>query len=68
MMTIRKQVALLFVDRASERWIVRDPDGKFWLLPSVPDPWEQREPFHATEDMNLEPVPGHYKNMLGLPF
>jgi hypothetical protein len=68
MIRIAKQVVLLFVDRESQQWIVRDPDGKFWLLPSEADAWDRREPFHATADTNLEPVPGHYKGMLGLPF
>jgi len=47
---------------------VQDPEGNFWLLPSVEDPWSQRQPFHPTEETALEWVPGHYKNMLGLPF
>jgi hypothetical protein len=58
----------LFADRSSRRWIVRDAEGNFWLLPSVENPWDHREPFQPTEDLDLEPVPGHYKDMLGLPF
>jgi hypothetical protein len=58
----------LFVRRASQQWVVQDPDGNFWLLPSVENPWDERQPFFPTEENELEPVPGHYKYMLGLPF
>jgi hypothetical protein len=68
MLTVRKQVVSLFVNRTTRQWIVRDPDGNFWIVPVVEDAWEHREPFDPTSDMDLEPVPGHYKYMLGLPF
>jgi hypothetical protein len=68
-MTIaRKPPAVLFVDRSRQCWVVRDPDGKYWVLPSVDRAWEQREPFHPTAETDLVRVPGHYKEMLGLPF
>ena len=63
-----KQIAALFVDRLSQQWIVRDPAGNFWILPSVEDPWDHRLPFDLTAETDLEPVPGHYKDMLILPF
>ena len=63
-----KQRAVLFVERSCQQWIVRDPEGNFWLLPSVDNLWEQRQPFHPTEETELELVPGHYKDILGLPF
>jgi hypothetical protein len=66
--TLRRQAAALFADKSSRRWIVRDPEGNFWLLPSVENSWEHREPFQPTEESDLEPVPGHYKDMIGLPF
>jgi hypothetical protein len=69
MMVVRKSVVAIYVDRARQRWIVRDPEGNFWALPSDDrDPWERREPFDAADGADLEPVPGHYKAMLGLPF
>jgi hypothetical protein len=68
MLTLRKQVAALFADKKSQQWIVRDPEGNFWTLPSVENPWDHRKPFRLTEEADLEPVPGHYKDMLGLPF
>lgn len=68
MTIIKKQVVALFVDRSSGRWIVRDPEGNFWLLPSVENSWDHRQRFYSTEQSDLEPVPGHYKDMLGLPF
>lgn len=59
----------LFVDRmAPQHWIVRDPDGNFWIVPPVDDAWDKRQPFEPSEEMQIEPVPGHYKYMLGLPF
>lgn len=61
--------AAIFVDRAhSEHWIVRDPEGNFWTVPSVQNAWESRQPFDLTEDTELEAIPGHYRFMLGLPF
>ena len=58
----------LYVDRGfPERWIVRDREGRFWILPPVPNAWERREPFESDEDAELEPIPGHYMYMLGLP-
>jgi hypothetical protein len=63
-----RRVVGLFVDRSGQQWIVRDPEGNFWILPSVEDPWEHRQPFAPTAETDLEPVPGHYKDMLRLPF
>jgi hypothetical protein len=68
MFTLRKQQVALFVEKSSQQWIVQDPDGNFWVLPSVENPWDHRQPFQLTEESELEPVPGHYKYMLGLPF
>jgi hypothetical protein len=61
--------AAIFVDRTCpQHWIVRDPDGNFWIVPPVEDAWESRSPFELTEETELEMVPGHYLNSLGLPF
>lgn len=68
MITIRKQLAGLFVDRSTQRWIVRDPEGNFWIVPLSDNAWDLREPFDPVEGIELEPVPGHYKYMLRLPF
>jgi hypothetical protein len=68
MTTIRKHLVAVFADRTSRRWIVRDPDGNFWLVPPTDNPWDDRQPFEPSEDMDLEPVPAHYKDMLDLPF
>jgi hypothetical protein len=65
-LTIRKQMGI-FVDRASQQWVVRDYDGNFWIVPMTANPWDDRRPFVPTEETELEPVPGHYKSMLGLP-
>jgi hypothetical protein len=68
MVTSRKQVVGIYVDRSCQQWIVRDPEGNFWSVPSVENPWEHRQPFHPTDETDLVPVPGHYKDMLGVPF
>ena len=68
MLTVRKPLAAVYVDRARQQWVVRDPEGNYWSLPSYDNPWEQRQPFCLAEGTELEPVPGHYKDMLGLPF
>jgi hypothetical protein len=65
--TLRKRAVALFADRSSLRWIVRDPEGNYWRLPPVANAWDHREPYQPTQDSDLEPVPGHYKDMLGLP-
>jgi hypothetical protein len=67
MVAARKRAATLYVDRATQRWIVRDPEGNFWSLPPTDNPWDDRQPFSPTEETELEPVPGHYKYTLGLP-
>jgi len=63
-----KSRGAVFVERLTRQWVVRDPDGNFWILPTVDDPWRNRLPFYPTEDTGLDPVPGHYKHVLGLPF
>ena len=68
MPALGKQRVALFVERSCRQWVVRDPEGSFWILPSVNHPWEHRRPFHPTPETDLEPVPGHYKDMLELPF
>jgi hypothetical protein len=68
MLTFRKNVVSLFVHRPSQQWIALDPDGNYWKMPSDSEnPWNERQPFHPTDETELEPVPGHYKSMLGLP-
>ena len=69
MPTLSKHVVALYVDKSRQQWIVRDPDGNFWIVPSVENPWDHREPFDpSAEEIDLEPVTGHYKYMLDLPF
>ena len=64
----KSRLAALFVDRLSKRWVVRDPEGNFWIIPSVENAWEHRQPFFPTEKAELEPVPAHYLHMFDLPF
>jgi hypothetical protein len=68
MTTEPKRMVALFVERSSQQWVVRDPEGNFWLLPSSEDPWRHRQPFSPTPETELEPVPRHYTSILGLPF
>jgi hypothetical protein len=67
MLTIRKQSLALYVERTSQRWCVRDADGNYWIVPNVEDSWDHRQPYQLTPETQLEAVPGHYKDMLGLP-
>lgn len=67
MLTERRQVVGIYVDQATGRWVVRDGDGNLWLLATTDDPWHDRRPFSPAEETVLEPVPGHYRTMLGLP-
>ena len=63
------RTARIFVDRSrTDHWIVRDPEGNFWIVPPVDNAWECRQPFYPTEQTDLEAVPGHYRAMLNLPF
>jgi hypothetical protein len=68
MFTISRKVVALYVDKVSRRWVVRDGEGNLWSLPSTDNAWDQRQPFTPAEETELEPVPGHYKYLLGLPF
>lgn len=68
MVTLRKQRVSIFVDRTSQQWIVLDPEGTFWIVPAVDRAWEHRQPFTPTDESELEPVPRHYTDLLGLPF
>ncbi|MBX3437118.1 MAG: hypothetical protein KF861_06485 [Planctomycetaceae bacterium] len=68
MLSVRKQTVSLFVDRISQRWIVRDPDGQFWVIPSGYEGWALREPLDPNGDFDLEPIPGHYRYLFDLPF
>jgi hypothetical protein len=69
MFTLRKpNVLSLYVDRSNQQWVVLDPDGNYWSVSTLDsNPWDERQPFFPTEETILEPVPGHYKHMLGLP-
>jgi hypothetical protein len=69
MLTPRKRAMTLYVDKSSQQWVVLDPDGNFWIVPNVDEksPWDGRQPFNPCEETELEPVPGHYKSLLGLP-
>jgi hypothetical protein len=68
MITTEKLVVGLYVDKTCpECWIVQDHQGRFWMVPSGQDSWERRQPFQPTEETDLEPIPGHYKYVLGLP-
>jgi hypothetical protein len=67
MVATTKRAVALYVARATGQWIVRDAEGHFWSLPPDDNPWDGRQPFTPAEGTELEPVPGHYKHMLGLP-
>ena len=65
--TAEKRSVSIFVDKTCpHNWIVRDADGEFWSVP-VENAWNQRQALELKETMELEPIPGHYKYLLGLP-
>jgi hypothetical protein len=68
MIAVRQHVVALFVDRVTQQWIVRDPDGQLWSVSTDEDGWERRQPYEPTDDADLQPIPGHYKYLLRLPF
>lgn len=68
MLTLTKPMFAIFVDRVHNRWIVRDADGNYWIVPVVESGWEKRLPYELSEDAELEAVPGHYRYLLNLPF
>ena len=67
MVIARKRKVCLFVDRSSHNWVIQDPDGVFWTISPREEAWEHKELFTPTDQTELEPVPDHYKYMLGLP-
>ncbi|MCI0640774.1 MAG: hypothetical protein L0Y72_10745 [Gemmataceae bacterium] len=58
----------LFIDRSNQQWVVQDPEGNYWIVPSDDNAWDHRKPFYPSEDTELEPIPAHYKYTLGLPY
>jgi hypothetical protein len=62
------QKATIYVDHLTQQWVVRDPEGNFWVLPNSENPWDDRQPFDLSECSDLEPVPGHYRHFLSLPY
>jgi hypothetical protein len=68
MITLQKRVIAIFVGKSSRQWVVWDADGHFWLLPAGDDPWDHRQSFDPTEETDLKLIPGHYTDMLDLPF
>jgi hypothetical protein len=68
MVTEKKPALTLYVDRSTQRWIVRDAEGRFWSVSTDEGGWEHRQPFEPSADAELQPIPGHYKYLLRLPF
>jgi hypothetical protein len=68
MIATEKPVVGLYVDKACPaHWIVRDHEGRFWMVPPGENGWQRRQPYQTTEETELESIPGHYKYALGLP-
>jgi hypothetical protein len=67
MTTLTRTSISLYTDRTTKQWVVRDTEGNFWLVPACEDGWARRERIEVSAQMELEPVPGHYKYMLGVP-
>jgi hypothetical protein len=64
----QKQLAGLFGAKSSAQRAVRAREGNLWTLRYAELPWEHRQPFHPTAETELEPISGHYKGILRLPF
>ena len=58
----------IYVDRVNQQWIVLDANGNFWSLPATENPWNDRQPFTLAEETELDPVPGHYRYILGMSY
>src|SRR5262249_2394959 len=41
-LTMTNKLVALYVHRETQQWIVRDPEGNFWLVPSVDNCWDHR--------------------------
>jgi len=67
MLTLTPKVVAIYVDRLTQQWVVRDEAGHLWALPNTETPWDDRQPFTPADEADLDPVPGHYKYLLGLP-
>jgi hypothetical protein len=69
MIATEKRALSLYVSKACPAyWIVRDHQGQFWMVSPGENSWERRQPFEPTDETELEPIPGHYRYMLDLPF
>lgn len=62
----RGPIVAIYADKAGGQWVARDADGNFWAVLPGDDPWENRRPFDPADESELEPLPGHYKYMLGI--
>ena len=66
-MQVERLKIALYVDRSlPDCWVVRDPDGEFWMVPVGDKAWDRRRPYTLKEDAQLESIPGHYKYLLGI--
>jgi len=63
----KRTQSVIFVDRSQRQWVVLDREGNYWIVPSAENAWDQRQPFQITGETDLQPIPGHYKHLLGLP-
>jgi hypothetical protein len=66
MVALKERVAALYVDRATQKWVVRDREGNLWTLSPGENAWEDRLPFELIDENELEILPVHYIFMLGL--
>jgi len=65
---VTARLVALFVEKSSRQWVVRDPEGNFWIVPPMENGWGHRQRYYPTEESELEPVPRHYIHLLDLPF
>src|SRR6516165_147372 len=58
MISTPSRMAAIFVDRScTEHWIVRDPEGNFWIVPSVANAWNAVGLSNPPKQPNSKPSP-----------
>jgi hypothetical protein len=68
MITVRKRVVALFVDKSASSGWCGIPEAISGLSLLWKKAWDHRQPLHPTEQSELEAVPRHYIHMLDLTF
>ena len=61
MIATRKPAMSLYVEKEHpDCWVMRDREGRLWVVPPGEDVWAKREPVHPSEQSEREPVPDRF--------